>query len=59
VPTITVIIAAYEAAATLGAALASIAAQSRPPDEVVVVDDGSVDATAEVAGRWVGMLPCR
>jgi glycosyltransferase involved in cell wall biosynthesis len=29
--------------------LASLAAQTRRPDEVVVVDDGSIDGTAEVA----------
>ena len=56
-PTITVIIAAYQAAGTLGAALASIAAQSRPADQVVVVDDGSADGTAEVAEAWAPLLP--
>ena len=48
---ITVIVPAYQAEAHIGRALADIAAQSRPPAEVIVVDDGSTDATAEIARR--------
>ena len=33
-------------------ALASVREQTRPPDEIVVVDDGSSDATAELVGSW-------
>jgi biofilm PGA synthesis N-glycosyltransferase PgaC len=32
--------------------LESIAAQSRPPDEVLLVDDGSTDASAAIAGEF-------
>jgi len=46
---ISVIVAAYEAAGTIGRALDSIAAQTLKPVEVVVVDDGSADATAAIA----------
>jgi len=46
---ISVIVPAYQAAATLAETLHSIAAQTRPPDEVIVVDDGSTDGTADVA----------
>ena len=46
---ITVIIPAFNAAATIGDALASVAAQSRPPAQTLVVDDGSTDATARLA----------
>ena len=49
---ISALIPAYNAARFLNEALASVFAQSRPPDEVIVVDDGSTDGTAEVAARW-------
>lgn len=47
--TISVIIPAYKAANTIGRALASVAAQTLKPDEVIVVDDGSEDGTFEAA----------
>lgn len=43
------IIPAFNAAATLAETLASVNAQTRPPDEISIVDDGSTDATAEIA----------
>jgi len=46
---ISVIVAAYQAAGTIERALASIAAQTLKPLEVVVVDDGSTDGTFDVA----------
>jgi glycosyltransferase involved in cell wall biosynthesis len=49
VPRVSVIIPAHDAAATVGAALDSVAAQSYPEWEIVVCDDGSSDATADVA----------
>lgn len=54
---LSVIIAAYRSTSFIDAALASIAAQSRAPDEVIVVDDGSDDDTAERAARWSALLP--
>ncbi|MDD5364665.1 MAG: glycosyltransferase family A protein [Gallionellaceae bacterium] len=46
---ISVVIPAWNAAATLAETLDCVAAQSRPADEVIVVDDGSTDASAEIA----------
>lgn len=46
---ITVVIPAYNAECFLPRSLHSVFAQTRQPDEVIVVDDGSTDNTAEVA----------
>lgn len=46
-PTITALVPAYNEEQWIGEALASILAQTDPPDEIVVVDDGSSDQTAE------------
>ncbi|WP_282944159.1 glycosyltransferase family A protein [Cellulomonas endometrii] len=46
---ITVVVPALDEAQRLPRCLASLAAQTRPPDEVVVVDNGSADATADLA----------
>lgn len=47
--TVSVIIPAYNAAATLEECLRACLNQTRKPDEVIVVDDGSTDGTAEAA----------
>ncbi len=47
-PPVSVVLPAYQAAATLPATLDSVLAQVPPPRTVVVVDDGSTDATAAV-----------
>jgi len=44
-----VVIPAFNAASTIGEAIASIIGQSRPPVDIIVVDDGSTDQTAMVA----------
>jgi glycosyltransferase involved in cell wall biosynthesis len=54
---VAVIVPAYNAAATLGASLASVAGQRLRPSEVVVVDDGSNDDTSQIAAKWSAHLP--
>ncbi|MEQ8841227.1 MAG: glycosyltransferase family A protein [Acidimicrobiales bacterium] len=51
-PEIAVVIPAYNRAATLGRAIESVLGQTRPPTEIVIVDDGSTDATAAVAAAY-------
>jgi Glycosyl transferase family 2 len=48
-PKASVIVAAYNAAATLGECLASLKDLNYPDYETIVVDDGSTDATAQIA----------
>src|SRR4051794_19581940 len=48
---VTVVIPAYNAERTLGSVLESLAGQTEPPDEIVVVDDGSRDETVAIAER--------
>ena len=47
-PLISVVVAAYNAAETLGGCIDSIVGQTYSPIEVFIVDDGSTDATAEI-----------
>ncbi len=53
---VSVVVPAYNAAQTIGRALESIAAQTLRPAEVIVVDDGSVDATADAAAAMQAAL---
>ncbi|MFM9976703.1 MAG: glycosyltransferase family 2 protein [Sphingomonadaceae bacterium] len=50
--TVTVIIPAYNAEATLAACLEAIACSDRAPDEIIVFDDSSTDTTDAVATRF-------
>ena len=51
-PRFSVIIPAYNSAATLARAIESVRAQSWPAHEIIVVDDGSTDATAAEARQF-------
>src|ERR1700674_2395740 len=50
-PKVSVVVPAYNAAATLGACLDSLAHLNYPDYDTIVVDDGSTDSTGEVAAR--------
>jgi Glycosyl transferase family 2 len=52
VPTFSVVIAAYQAAGFAGEAVASALAQTSPPLEVIVSDDGSTDDLAGALAPW-------
>lgn len=51
---VSAIVPTYNRAETLARALESIFSQTRPPDEVLVVDDASTDETAATAARFPG-----
>lgn len=51
-PTFSVVVAAFQAEATLPAALDSVLGQTRPAAEIIVCDDGSTDGTARVLASY-------
>lgn len=53
-PPVTVLIPAYNAARTIGRALASVWRQNYPEMEVILVDDGSSDDTCAQAQKTGG-----
>lgn len=55
--TVAVVIPCRNEARHLSGALDAIAAQTRLPTEVVVVDDGSTDDTADIARAWARAHP--
>jgi len=55
-PSISAVVAAYQAEDWIGETLESILAQTRPPEEVVVVDDGSTDGTARELERFAARI---
>lgn len=56
--TIAALIPAFNAEATLARALDSVMAQTRRPDEIIVVDDGSRDGTAAIAAAYPSVRLC-
>jgi glycosyltransferase involved in cell wall biosynthesis len=50
-PTISVIIPTYNRAEILPRALKSVLSQTFPPDEIIVIDDGSTDETATIVNN--------
>ena len=57
-PRVSVVIPAYNAAAHIAEALASLRAQTCKEMEVIVVDDGSVDRTAEIVVQGFPEVRC-
>lgn len=54
-PTLAVIVAAHNEATVLPATLAALLAQTDPPDEIVIADDGSSDSTAALLTSLYGL----
>jgi GT2 family glycosyltransferase/DNA-binding beta-propeller fold protein YncE len=54
-PRVSVVVCAYNAADTIDACLTALDAQTYPDCEVIVVNDGSRDATGEIARRHTGV----
>jgi hypothetical protein len=56
-PTVTVLLCNYNHAFYLPDSLGGICTQTRPPDEVIVLDDGSTDNSLEIIEQFVQRYP--
>lgn len=54
-PSLSVLVAAHNEAAVLPATIGALLGQDDPPDEIVIADDGSTDATPDVLGTRFGL----
>jgi len=57
-PTVSAVIPTYNRAQFVGYAIESVLAQSRPVDEIIVVDDGSTDDTVERLKKYAPAVRC-
>ncbi len=55
--TISVLLPSYNHGRFIGRALRALAAQTVPPHEIIVIDDGSTDDTVTVVEQFAGTLP--
>ncbi len=55
-PSVSVIISSYNYGHFLGATIESVLTQTYPAREVIIIDDGSTDNSAEVAGSFGGRV---
>jgi len=55
--TLTAILCNYNHARFLDRAIEAMLTQSRPPDQLIIVDDGSTDDSASVIRRWAERSP--
>jgi len=51
-PSVTVVMATYNGAEFIASSLESVLSQTSPPDEIIVVDDGSTDGTPQVLAGY-------
>jgi len=56
-PTVSVLLPSYNHASYIGGALAALAAQTRPPDEILVIEDASTDDSLAVIESFMDELP--
>jgi glycosyltransferase involved in cell wall biosynthesis len=53
---ISVVIPAYNSEEFIDDTIRSVSRQTKKPKEIIIVDDGSADATVEVAEKWRGIV---
>lgn len=58
-PALSLVMTVLNEAASIDRLLGSVAAQTRQPDEIVIVDGGSTDGTLAIIERWREQLPLR